>query len=275
MKIYEALKEARESLARCDFVERSRLEAEILLAFILQQERVWLHTHENDTLDSATKARFFELVARRESGEPIEYIIKSVSFYSQNFYITKGALIPRPETEILVDIASEIITQNSIKSVAEVGIGSGAISCMLALKNEKISIKASDISCEALEIARKNISHFELGERICLFHGSLLEPLSGDFELLVSNPPYIANTALLPKPLAHEPRIALFGGECGSEILEALFLSAKERAIPYFVAEMGYDQEEVVSRFAERIGCKNLQFYRDLAGLMRGFIAEF
>lgn len=275
MTVSCALEWACALLKPCEFITRARLEAEILLSDLLQCERIYLHTHDSEELLARDSREFTKRVERRAQGVPIEYITQKVSFYSHTFHIESGVLIPRPETEILVERASQIIAANKARRVAEVGIGSGIISCSLAMLHKEVQFCASDISPKALEVARKNIEHFGLSSRIELFCASLLSPLHGSFDLLVSNPPYIAHKTPLPKPLAYEPPEALFGGNRGSEILEMLITQAQERAIPVLIAEMGYDQKEAIAEFLSRGKYKKLEFYEDLAGLPRGFVVEF
>lgn len=275
MTILRALEQACALLKSCEFISRARFEAEILLSDLLQCERIYLHTHDHEVLSARDFHEFTKRVKRRFMGEPIEYITQKVSFYSHTFYIQAGVLIPRPETEILVERAAQIIVEKKARRIAEVGIGSGAISCSLALSHQEVRFLASDISVKAIEIARKNIEHFGLTSRIELYNGAFLEPLHGKFDLLVSNPPYIAFNTPLPQPLAYEPPEALYGGNRGSEILETLITLAQERAIPVMVAEMGYDQKEQIREFFSRRKYKKLEFYKDLAGLPRGFVVEF
>ncbi len=129
---------------------------------------------------------------RRASFEPIEYITKRVSFYSEEFFIDRGALIPRPETEILIDVASELIESYNIKRVVEVGIGSGAVSVVLAKKYKSIEILGTDISIDALKIANINLKLHNLQDRVKVVHTSLLDGIDEDVELIISNPPYIS-----------------------------------------------------------------------------------
>lgn len=274
MTIKEALASARDQLA-LPFIERPRLEAEILLQELLKKERPWLHAHDETLLSDEESQNYQSLLKRRLQGEPIEYILERASFYSRDFYVASGVLIPRPETEILIDWASSLIGSHPIYRVAEVGIGSGIISSTLALLHPHLTFEASDISPRALEVAKENLKRMGVENRITLHLGSLLEPLKGEFDLLLSNPPYIAQSTPLPKPLSFEPSEALFGGERGSELLEELIKGAQKRSIPYMIAEMGYDQREAIERFMERIPHQELRFYQDLAGLDRGFIVRF
>ncbi len=252
-----------------DAVERPRLEAEILLSHILNCRREELILKEIEDIDFNTLKY---LVERRKNQEPIEYITNRVSFYDFELYIDKGALIPRPESEILVDKALELIKRFNIKSVAEIGVGSGALSIAIA-KHTKVTIEASDISSDAINVAKKNIDNFNLSNRIQLHKCGMFDCFL-DFDLLISNPPYIDPDFKLEKNVANfEPHIALFAPNKGLGLLFKILEEIKSKSIKYVVCEMGYDQKEPLSQFANKIGLAGkLEFYKDLAGLDRGFV---
>lgn len=250
-------------------VERPRLEAEILIAHLLKCRREELILKEIEDIDfNALKS----LVDRRKNHEPIEYIVNKVSFYDFELFIDKGALIPRPESEILVEKALELISKYKIKKVAEIGIGSGALAIALA-KHASVQIKASDISKEALSIAQKNIKKFSLQEKIKLFHCNLDEEL-GEYELLISNPPYIDKNYPLEKNVKDfEPHCALFAKNKGLGVLFEILEMIKVKKIPYAVCEMGYDQKKAIEKKAKELKLEGkLEFYQDLAGFDRGFV---
>lgn len=260
---------------------RSRLESEILLAHILQSNRIYLHTHSKCILKSSKFEDFKRLVNEAKEGKPIEYLTQKVSFYDWEFEICEGVLIPRPETEILVDKCDELIKQRGVKHIFELGVGSGIISISLALLNPEIQIIASDINPLALALTQKNIQKFclldeSLKDRIILFEGDVLQSdeffLSHSLELWVSNPPYIANDYILPKNVSYEPKEALFGGERGDEILQKILQKSKEHQIPYLACEMGWDQKQFIKESAKDFA--DLEFYQDLSGLDRGFVAK-
>lgn len=188
MNISKALHEAKKVLrnrGRCN-----ALESELLLSYVLGVDRVYLHIHAQEELEEFAFERFMHMVRVRAKGRPIEYITNEVSFYGRTFFVDERVLIPRPETEILVGQASKLIQDYGIKNVVEVGIGSGVIAVSLAMANPKISILATDISMDALEVASMNISTFNLQERIELFQTSLLEGVDIKARtLVVSNPP--------------------------------------------------------------------------------------
>jgi len=272
MTLKQALSQAKAQLRYA--CERPLFEAEILLAHHLGKERTWIKMYDDRELEDAEG--YEALVSRRVSHEPMEYITGRVSFYDIDLYSAPGALIPRPETEVLVDRVSEIIAREGYCSVAEIGVGSGAISIVLARKFPQLQIVASDISEEALAVAQTNVRTFGLEEQIDLQHTSLLDGIDREIELIVSNPPYIAkHTPLAPNVAEYEPHTALYSEEQGDELLKEIITLTKERGVKYLACEMGYDQRESISTFVKDIGVYSLDFYTDLAGLDRGFIIKF
>lgn len=272
MTIKETLSFASEQLrSSC---ERPLFEAELLLAHHLHKDRIYLHSHEND--DVKNIEMFKSLIARRASHEPYEYIVGKTSFYDIELFVEQGVLIPRPETELLIDEVSSIIEKENLTSIAEIGVGSGAISIVLARKFPSLKIMATDISIDALNIAKKNIETFGLTDNITLVHTNLLDGIDTQVQLVVSNPPYIARDALLESNVIdYEPHTALFGGESGDELLKQIILQAKQKNISYLACEMGYDQKSSMEHFLTQLGVQYTKFYDDLAGLNRGFITKF
>jgi len=249
---------------------KSMKEAQILLSYFLNKDQLYLILHENDTLKNQEK--YFSLIKRAKNSEPIEYITNKVSFYSEEFFIQKGALIPRPETEILIDKVVEISKKFQNPKIAEIGVGSGIISIMLAKLIPNIEITATDISKEAIQIAKKNALHFGVEKKIEFINSSYLENIDKSFDIIVSNPPYIANNFKVAQNLDYEPDIALFGGVEGDEILKNIIDIFIEKKASYLACEMGYDQKESLSQYMTKKGIKNFSFYKDLAGFDRGFI---
>lgn len=320
MNIQDALKIATQQLLANPSITRARLEAEILLMFVLQKKREFLHGHSECELDTQEKEAFFSLLHRRVQNEPIQYLTQRVSFFSDEFYVDERVLIPRPESEILIQKVCEIIESENLKNIAEIGIGSGALSVSVAKMCKKVLITATDISQKALQVAQKNIAHFGLNSRIKLVQTSLLDEVapsdfgsdfalesntmisskpskkrldssvksntkpksstkntldsSLDFDLVFSNPPYIADDYPLPPNVAYEPKRALFGGKKGSEVLESIITLCAKREIKFLACEMGYDQREILAPLLASSGY-NAEFYKDLSGLYRGFVARF
>jgi len=272
MTIKEGLLWAREALK--GVCERPVYEAELLLAYHLGQDRTYLLIHERESFPDLDQ--FKKLVERRAAHEPYEYIVGSASFYDIHLEVEKGVLIPRPETEILIDLVAEIIEKEKITRIAEIGVGSGAISIVLARKFPQLRIIATDICDTPLKVAKRNIERFGVGEQIELRKSHLIDEVHEDVELVVSNPPYIAEDFLLESNVIdYEPKEALFGGSVGDELLKEIILDVKKRGISYLACEMGYDQKEPIQAFVNEIGVEYIEFYKDLAQFDRGFVIKF
>ena len=251
-------------------IPRASREAQLILMHALHVDELWLLT--NQSLHVEDTSKIFNMLARRANNEPLEYITNTVSFYSEDFYIDEGALIPRPETELLIDeVIKRVDNKETDMTFVEVGVGSGIISIMLALHFSNAKFIAVDISQKALHVAKKNIVKFGLENRVELRLGSLLEPIDEHIDYLVSNPPYIANDEKLESNLSYEPQNALFGGEIGDEIVKALLDEVLKREINFFSCEFGYDQKGKISTYLKNKQFTSLDFYKDLSGFDRGF----
>ena len=266
--IRELLKEITQQLTKCNIPRASR-EAQLLVMAYLKKDELWLLT--NSSFIPKQTSELFSWVERRCCNEPFEYIVNRVSFYSEEFYIEKGALIPRPETELLIDEVLKRVSSDEKLRFVEVGVGSGIISIMLAKKLPNATFIAVDISEDALLIAKKNIEKFHLQERVELRLGSLLDEVDEAFDYLVSNPPYIADDAPLESNLSYEPQNALFGGKVGDEIIQKLLDEVLKRKIKFFSCEIGYDQQDKIRSYLQDKQIKKLEFYKDYSSFDRGF----
>ena len=272
MTVSESLKWAEEELIRS--CERPRYEAELLLAHHMRRERIHLLAHSDEAIENEDV--FAKLIARRAANEPYEYIVGEASFYDLHLFVERGVLIPRPETELLIERASAVIEREGIKSLIEIGIGSGAISIVLARKFPHLEIIATDISQEALRVARRNIDRYGVQNRITMIKSNLMDRVESDVEMVISNPPYIADDFSLEKNVFdYEPHSALFGGKTGDELLRQIVLDTKSREIKWLACEMGYDQKESMQSLFNQIGVQYCEFYQDLAGHDRGFVVRF
>jgi release factor glutamine methyltransferase len=268
-RVDELLRETTQTLEK-GHIERASREAQLFLMAYLDKDELWLVTNQKTEID--LDERFFEWIERRAKNEPFEYITNKVSFYSEEFYIDEGALIPRPETELLIDeVLKNVQDKDTFMTFVEVGVGSGIISIMLAKFFPNAKIIAVDISSKALEVAEKNIEKFGLEKRIELRKGSLLEPIDEEIDYLVSNPPYIANDESLESNLSYEPQNALFGGEIGDEIIQKLLDSVLKQKIKFFSCEMGYDQQDKIRSYLKDKKFISLKFYQDYSLFDRGF----
>lgn len=225
-KVNEALAEGR---ARLQGEERdAALEAVILLAHALNRSRTWLYAWPEKALSEREYQAYLDLLRRREAGEPISYITGTRGFWSLELKVTPATLIPRPETERLVELALQGLPQNAL--VADLGTGSGAIALALATERPDLMLFATDADPEALEVARGNAR--ELGLTLDFAHGNWCEPLPPEsFDLIVSNPPYVAETDphLLQGDLRFEPRQALAAGPDGLDDIRIIAASSMAR----------------------------------------------
>jgi release factor glutamine methyltransferase len=252
-------------------VDSPHKEGEILLSHLLQKDRLYLILNRDEILPKNIEEQFYQLLQRRASGEPLEYITNSVSFYSTEFFIDKGALIPRPETELLIDEVLKVAKDGN--SIAEIGVGSGIISITLSKKLKNSKIIGVDISENALQVAEKN-RELHQANSVEFRQSDLFSNLPEKFNIIVSNPPYISDSerGKLQKELSFEPDNALYGGEVGDEFLKKIIDQFFQRTESYLICEMGYDQKEPISSYVGNRG--KLSFYSDLAGFDRGFVLK-
>ncbi|CAD7287374.1 Release factor glutamine methyltransferase [Campylobacter majalis] len=268
MTINEALNHAKSELK---FHESAAFVARALMQHFCGLSKEQIYLKGGDELSDASG--YFKLVDRFKQNEPLEYITGKAGFYSLEFECESGVLIPRPETEILVEKASEILSILSNPKVCEIGIGSGAISVSLLLKFPNLHMSATDINEKALELSRKNALKFGVSDRLKLVKTSLMDEVLGEFDMIISNPPYIARDYKLDDFVLNEPHNALFGGENGDEILKQIIALCAYRGVKILACEMGHDQRQSMQEELAKFGFK-AEFYKDLAGFDRGFVAR-
>jgi len=259
-------------------IESPRLTAEILLANALGLERIDLYIRHDQPLKSSELAVFRRMIKRRACHEPVDYIIESKEFFGRNFFVCPHVLIPRPETEILVETAVDLLASYPDHGrVLDIGTGSGVIAVTLAKEMPAFSYLASDISVKALSVAGKNAVLHDVEDKISFFAGDLLMALSPGFRacLIVSNPPYIPSEQiplLAPEIAAHEPIIALDGSYDGLSVIRRIIESAPDFLCEggHLLLEIGHDQKQAVERLAGDTGrYARISFVRDLAGIDR------
>lgn len=249
-------------------------EVEILILHLLKKNVIWLHLNNNEEFTKEKELK--ELVLKRAKDFPMEYLTLKASFYGEQFHVKEGVLIPRPETEFLVENAVTILKTIENPKILEIGVGSGIISVMLAKLVPGIKIIAVDINNIALELAQKNAQYHEVEDLIEFRESDLFTNVSeNDFDMVISNPPYIQNDFKLGINVMHEPASALFGGEIGDELLKDIILGTKEKDIKYLLCEMGYDQLKPLREFLKDIKHHKLDFYKDYENFDRGFTLEF
>lgn len=250
-------------------------EVEILMMYLLDKNTIWLHINYNKEFEKEKELE--KLVKKRANNYPIEYLTNRVSFYGETFIIKEGVLIPRPETELLIDNAIEILKKKKeTVNIVEIGTGSGIISVMLALLVKDIKIIAVDINEKALSLAKENAINHNVADKIEFRLSNLYENVNEkDIYLTISNPPYIADDYKLPKNVSYEPSNALFGGSVGDELLKDIIKHTNERNIEYLLCEMGFDQKKPITKYLEEFNTKSFTFYQDYEKFDRGFTIQF
>jgi release factor glutamine methyltransferase len=253
---------------------RARLDAETLLLHLIHRDRAFLIAHKHEILTAEGAVRYYALIERRMAGEPIQYITGETEFYGLPFKVTRDVLIPRPETEHLVEKVLSLAANFDKPRIVDVGTGSGAIAVALAHELVAARITAIDISSAALSIARGNAELNGVAERIRFLEGDLLAPAAGEeFEIVVSNPPYVAESdreSLAVEVRDYEPAVALFAGR-GLEIYRRLIPGARELLAPggYLALEIGYGQDSAIARLLAEVGFEVIEFIGDLQGIPR------
>jgi release factor glutamine methyltransferase len=249
-------------------------EVEMLVMHLLKQNVIWLHLNYDKPFEHEKELE--KLVQKRSTHYPLEYIIQKVSFYGELFDIVPGVLIPRPETELLIDgVLEQLKAIKKPKRVLEIGVGSGVIGIMLALLVEDITLVGVDINDKALELAKNNAKKLGVEDKITFVKSNLFENVTSEFDMVVSNPPYIASNYILPKNVEFEPKNALFSGQKGDELLKQIIAQTSSRNIAYLSCEMGYDQRQIIQEYLHGFDVKAVEFYKDYAGFDRGFHLVF
>ena len=268
-------------LLREEGLDTPRLDAELLLGHALGLTRTQLHAHPDRRLDVAELESYRELIERRRQHEPVAYILGYKEFYGLDFYVDRRVLIPRPETELLVEKGLEIGQAASFPmTIADVGTGCGAIAISLAVHLPQAIIYALDASSEALEVAALNCRRHSVERRVHLFQGDLLSPLPEPVDLIVANLPYVsgAEWEQLPRTITtYEPRLALHGGADGLDVIRRLLAQARSYLKPQatIVLEIGATQGAAVADLARRyFSTATAESVQDYARLDRMVIIE-
>jgi release factor glutamine methyltransferase len=274
------------------------LAAELLLLHVLGRDRAWIYAHPEETISAENSARYFALIARRAAGEPTQYLTGKQEFWGLEFEVTPDVLIPRPETEHVIEVALDRLALRALRAgrkqtlsgeglqIADVGTGSGCIAVSLAKELPAAKIIATEISPKALAVARRNAARHGFSDRIQFVECDLLNDIdqvasheSPSFDLIVSNPPYVGRceAATLPREVReHEPEVALYGGEEGYELYAALIAQSAQRLKPggILILELGHDSLSAVKPLLDSANWTNVDVTKDLAGIPRVLAAE-
>lgn len=274
-------------------VPSAALAAELLLIHVLHRDRAWIYAHPEYEPSAAERENYSSLIARRASGVPTQHLTGHQEFWGLEFEVTPDVLIPRPETEHVIEVAlnrlglvsnPKALRREENLRVADIGTGSGCIAIALTHELPAARVTATDVSSAALEVARRNAEHHGVAQRIAFLQCDLLEGLSHQspvtghqaqlFDLIVSNPPYIGRreAATLPREVReHEPEAALFAGENGTELYEPLVVQAAALLKPggFLVLELGHDSAAHVRGLLRPPDWVNISVTNDLAGIPR------
>ena len=247
----------------------TRLEAELLLAHALQRPRAWLYAHANDAVPDAALEAFDGLIARRLRGEPVAQILGRQGFWSLDLRITPDVLIPRADTELLVERALAVLPVDSSVRIADLGTGSGAIALAIASERPLAEVIATDASIAALGVARSNAEAMGLSSRLRWMHGDWFVPLAGEhFDAIASNPPYLAadDPHLQEGDLRFEPRAALVSGNDGLDAIRAIVRDAPTHLLPggWLLLEHGWEQGAAVRGLMEAAEFTDIATHRDI-----------
>jgi release factor glutamine methyltransferase len=267
------------------------LAAELLLLHVLRRDRVWFYAHPEEIIGEEQARHFFMLVARRAEGVPTQHLTGKQEFWGLEFLVTPDVLIPRPETEHVIEVALDRLALGEVRAgrpnkndgmglgIADVGTGSGCIAIALAKELPAAEILATDISTAALDVARRNSIAHGVDKQIRFSQSDLLGDLPGRFDLIVSNPPYVGRReadTLAREVREHEPELALYGGEEGYEFYGELIRQAARRLKPggLLVLELGYNSLPAVQPLLDSENWTNVGVANDLAGIPRVIAAE-
>ncbi len=265
LSVAQALIWAKEQLEAMD---ESALDAEILLAHAIDKNRTWLKTWPEHILSEKQLSHYQDLISRRSKGEPTAYLVGEKEFWSLTFKVTRDTLIPRPETEVLVEQALQRIPENGDFKVADLGTGSGAIALAIASERPQATVWALDMSEPALNVAQANAENNKI-DNVVFEQGSWLSNWQhGQLDMIVSNPPYVAPNDPHLADLVYEPVTALVAEDKGLSDIRQITQQATEHLKPggYLLFEHGYDQGEAVREILRKAGFTEVETVKDYAG---------
>ncbi len=283
--LHALLAEGQCALAAGPYSHHARQDAETLLLHVLAsndptRNRAWLLAHSDFSITPEVAAEYGTLIRRRFTGEPIQYITGETEFYGLPFHVTGDVLIPRPETEHLVEKVIALAARFHAPRVVDVGVGSGAIAVALADNLPQASITATDLSVPALTLAQRNSQLNGIANSIRFLAGDLLAPVTGEqFEIVVSNPPYVPasdRASLAVEVREYEPSEALFAGPDGLDVYRRLIPQAFAMLVPggFLALEIGHGQQEEIRDLLTTSGFRDIEFTPDLQGIPRVAAAQ-
>lgn len=281
MKVSELLSKSYEIL-KCAEIDTYMLDAQLLLCKVLNKDKLFLMMNRNLEVASSLETEFFKYIDMRKNKMPVKYILEQCEFMGMNFFIKEGVLIPRPDTEILVEKVLGIIKEKKFQNICDVCCGSGAIGLSIAMLAKETNVICSDISNKAKEVTEENIKRFNLQKRATFIESDLLDfaiKKNYKFNMIVSNPPYIEEKViptLMEDVKEYEPYIALCGGKDGLDFYRKITMQSKKildkEGILAF--EIGYNQRQEVENILKENGFEEIVSLKDLAGLDRVVVGK-
>jgi release factor glutamine methyltransferase len=278
--IFQTLADARKRLIAAGVSPtEATIDVDVYARTILGWDKATLLERQRDTTPKGLEPRFSEWIARRERREPTAYIVGTREFYGRDFVVTPAVLVPRPETEFIVEEALPLVAGVSAPRIADVGTGSGILGVTLACERPRAQVVATDLSGEALEVAGQNAQRLGVGDRVTFVETSYLDAVEGPFDLIVANPPYVKDTdkPALGRDVRHEPDVALFGGLDGLRDIAGVLDAVIAKLVPrgWFVMEFGYGMEDDVRRLVAARPVLGVDRIRDdLQGIARTAIIQ-
>lgn len=270
---HEQIAEARQMLIASGFSPAdAAIDAEVLARHVLGWDRATLLVQGRELASPDFSRQFDALIARRAAREPVAFITGHREFWEREFEVTRDVLIPRPETELIVEVVLARAAAWRTLRILDVGTGSGCLAVTLAAELPSAHVTASDLSASALAVARRNAIRHGVQSHLSFVQGDLLDPISGPLDIVVSNPPYVPAGAELPVEVSgYEPKGALFGGVDGLDALRRLIAAARDVLAPrgMFVVEFGFGQAGDVRALAEAAGWSRVDVRADLQGIPR------
>jgi len=278
--LFEKLKEARAKLVAADASpEEAAIDVDLYARSILGWDKATLLERQREEAPAILEPTFSEWVERRQRREPTAYIVRSREFWGRDFLVTPAVLVPRPETELIVEEALALARGNEAARIADIGTGSGILAVTLAVELRGAHLIATDVSGDALDVARENARRYGVDGRIRFVETSYLDGINERFDVIVSNPPYVkdGDRRGLSLDVRHEPDVALFGGPDGLRGVSGALDAASTHLDPgaWFVMEFGFGQEDDVRRLvSERAGLRLDHLREDLQGLARTAVMQ-
>ena len=280
ISLFEKMAQARARLeAAAVQPEDAAVDVDVYVRTILNWDKATMVTRLREPPPDGLEPRFSEWISRRERREPTAYILGTREFWGRDFLVTPAVLVPRPETEFIVEEAIPLVQDIAVPRVADIGTGSGILALTLAAELPAAEVVATDLSGDALEVARQNAKRLGVADRVTFIKTSYLDAVDGIFDLVVANPPYVrdGDKIALSRDVRHEPEVALFGGPDGLRDVGGVLDAAVQRVKPggWFVMEFGYGQEDDVRSLVSARPSLRLQRVRDdFQGIARTAIIQ-